>query len=199
MRRSIYLVRSAPAKSVPFLQTGTDKLTEKAVRDTTSTSKPRTAEHLPDFLERFAGSKRKKKLGQANPAKGSPHTLVIAGAGLRAADLVRALQKYRTKDALVAKLFAKHIKLKESIETVKKARISIGVGTPQRIIDLLEDGALKAEGLERIVVDASHIDVKKRGMLDMKETLVPLVELLTRKEFRERYESGEKGLEVLFF
>lgn len=82
---------------------------------------------------------------------------------------------------------------------VKKARISIGVGTPQRIVDLLESGALKPEGLERIVVDASHIDVKKRGMLDMKETLVPLVELLTRKEFRERYASGEKGLEVLFF
>ena len=36
------------------------------------------------------------------------------------------------------------------------------------------------------VIDASHIDVKKRGMLDMKETLVPLVELLTRKELRER-------------
>lgn len=49
------------------------------------------------------------------------------------------------------------------------------------------------------MVDASHIDVKKRGMLDMKETLNPLVDLLTRKEFKERYEGGEKGLEVLFF
>lgn len=99
----------------------------------------------------------------------------------------------------MAKLFAKHIKLKESIETVKKARISIGVGTPQRIIDLLEAGALKSDGVERIVVDASYIDVKKRGMLDMKETLVPLVELLMRKEFKDRYESENKGLELLFF
>ena len=99
----------------------------------------------------------------------------------------------------MAKLFAKHIKLKESIETVKKARISIGVGTPQRIIDLIESGALKVGQLERIVVDASHIDVKKRGMLDMKETLVPLVELLARGEFRERYESEQKALKVLFF
>lgn len=86
---------------------------------------------------------------------------------------------------------------------MKKSRISIGVGTPQRIIDLLEDRALKTEGVERIVVDASHIDVKKRGMLDMKETLVPLVELLMRREFRERYggEGGEKagGLEVMFY
>ena len=48
-------------------------------------------------------------------------------------------------------------------------------------------------------MDASHIDVKKRGMPDMKETLVPLVELLARGEFRERFGGGEKGVEVLFF
>lgn len=38
------------------------------------------------------------------------------------------------------KLFAKHIKMEEAIESVKKSRINIGVGTPQRIIDLLNDG-----------------------------------------------------------
>ena len=42
----------------------------------------------------------------------------------------------------MAKLFAKHIKLKEAIETVKKTRINIGVGTPQRIFDLLENGSV---------------------------------------------------------
>ena len=47
---------------------------------------------------------------------------------------------YQTKECMVAKLFAKHIKLTEAIETVSKSRIGIGVGTPQRIIDLLEDG-----------------------------------------------------------
>lgn len=72
--------------------------------------------------------------------QGHPHTLVVAGAGLRAADLTRALRKFQTKDALVAKLFAKHIKLKEAVEMVKNSRINIGVGTPQRITDLLDDG-----------------------------------------------------------
>ena len=42
----------------------------------------------------------------------------------------------------MAKLFAKHIKLKEAIETTKKTRMGIGVGTPQRLIDLLENGKL---------------------------------------------------------
>jgi protein CMS1 len=36
--------------------------------------------------------------------------------------------------------------------------------------------------LERVVVDASHIDQKKRGIMDMKETQVPLVQLLARKD-----------------
>lgn len=53
--------------------------------------------------------------------------------------------------------------------------------------------------MERIVVDASHIDQKKRGLLDMKETQVPLVDLLTRPEFKDRYSGGENRVELLFF
>ena len=117
--------------------------TEKAITNTTSWEKPRTSENLADFLEQFAGSRRKKKgqkLENAAAEMGSPHTIVVAGAGLRAADLTRALRKFQTKQALVAKLFAKHIKLKDAIDTVKKTRMNIGIGTPQRLIDLLNDG-----------------------------------------------------------
>ena len=111
--------------------------------DTTAFSQDRVTDKLPDFLEQFAGSRRKKKgkkLSDSPQEKGSPHTLVVAGAGLRAADLTRALRKFQTKESMVAKLFAKHIKLKEAIDTVKKTRMGVGVGTPQRIIDLLDDG-----------------------------------------------------------
>ena len=34
----------------------------------------------------------------------------------------RALREFQTKDAMVAKLFAKHIKLDEAIKTVQKSR-----------------------------------------------------------------------------
>jgi protein CMS1 len=50
--------------------------------------------------------------------------------------------------------------------------------------------------LERIVVDASNIDQKKRGIMDMKETQVPLVQLLARKDINEA--AGSK-VELLFF
>ena len=40
-------------------------------------------------------------------------------------------------------------------------------------------GTLKTEKLERIVIDGSHIDQKKRGIFDMKEVYAPLLKLLT--------------------
>ena len=184
-------------------------LPASAITDTTSFTDSRTTDQFPKFLETFADStgtstktatkKKKQKLSQAATEKGSPHTLVIAGAGLRAADLTRTLRPYQTKESQVAKLFAKHIKLKEAVEMCKKTRMGIGVGTPQRLIDLLEDGALSVENLERVVVDASHIDVKKRGILDMRETQGPLMKVLCREEFREKFGKEEGGVELLFF
>jgi protein CMS1 len=60
-------------------------------------------------------------------------------------------------------------------------------------------GALQIDRLERIVVDASHIDQKKRGILDMKETQVPLVVWLGQQEFRERYAAKSGGIQLLFY
>ncbi|KAK5017089.1 Protein cms1 [Cryomyces antarcticus] len=192
---------------------------ERAILDTSSWKRQRDLENLPDFLEYSAGSKKKaSKLNKAAEEKGSPHTIVVAGAGLRAADLTRALRKFQTKDAMVAKLFAKHIKLHEATEFCKNTRqvfrvpqrssqlantpcrrMSIGIGTPQRLIDLLNNGSLSTAHLERIVIDASHIDRKKRGVLDMKDTQVPLVQLLTRDVLKGRYGASEKKIDLVFY
>lgn len=57
------------------------------IRDSTSWKEPRSTENLPAFLEAFAGEN--EKLDQAPKKCGAPHTIIVAGAGLRAADLVR--------------------------------------------------------------------------------------------------------------
>lgn len=78
-----------------------------AIRDTTSFAETRVKEKLPEFLEsRVAGESEieQKRLGSAPKDKGAPHTIVVAGAGLRAADLVRAARKFQKKDNVVAKL-----------------------------------------------------------------------------------------------
>jgi protein CMS1 len=53
--------------------------------------------------------------------------------------------------------------------------------------------------LERLVIDASHIDQKKRGVLDMKDITMPLSRWLAKKEFKERYAATEKPLQLLFY
>lgn len=91
-----------------------------SIKDSTSWEKPRSLENLPGFLEAFAGES--EKLDEAPKKVGSPHTLIVAGAGLRAADLVRyersepsptlrransvnrAVRKFQKKGNTVAKL-----------------------------------------------------------------------------------------------
>lgn len=70
-------------------------------------------------------------------------------------------------------------------------------------------GALAVDKLESIVIDASHIDQKKRGIMDMKDTMMPLARFLARKEFKSRFADVElstekkikkqKPLAVLFY
>jgi protein CMS1 len=109
------------------------------------------------------------------------------------------------------------MKLEEQVKFLQSHRTVIGVGTPGRLSDLIEDGklcdcaaydvifltmrigALSGESLVRIVVDASHVDQKRRGILDMKDTMMPLAKLLARKEFKERYSSEDRPLVLLFY
>lgn len=60
-------------------------------------------------------------------------------------------------------------------------------------------GALSVDNLKRIVIDASHIDQKKRGVMDMKETMIPLAKWLARKEFKERYTDSDKQVDLMFY
>jgi protein CMS1 len=50
-----------------------------------------------------------------------------------------------------------------------------------------------------VVVDASHIDQKKRGVLDMKETMMPLAKLLTSKHLIDRYGDEKKPVDLIFY
>lgn len=108
------------------------------IQDTTSWDKPRTLDNLPGYLEKFAGNST--KLWSASKKNGAPHTIVVTAAGLRAAEIARIMRKFQTKDATVAKLFAKHIKLQDSVKFLKSTRTGIAVGTPTRLKDLMDDG-----------------------------------------------------------
>ncbi|KAJ0422117.1 U3-containing 90S pre-ribosomal complex subunit-domain containing protein [Aspergillus carlsbadensis] len=170
---------------------------DSAFLDTSSFDFPRTLEKLPDFLKAF--SPKGSNLSDSSEQKGTPHTLVVSPAGLRAADVVRALRTFSTKESPIGKLFAKHIKLEEAKQFLERARVGIGAGTPSRISDLINSGSLKLNELKRIVIDGSYVDQKQRGIFDMKETHLPLLQLLTRSEFCDRYGAKDKKIEILVF
>ncbi|QSS58970.1 hypothetical protein I7I51_08400 [Histoplasma capsulatum] len=173
---------------------------EQAFLDTTSWKSPRVLENLPAFLKVYSRKKGSPdSLSTAPKENGSPHTIVITLAGLRAADITRALRQFQNQDCAVAKLFAKHIKLAEAKEFVKKTRVGIGIGTPVRLNDLATSGELRLKQLQRIVIDGSYVDQKKRGIFDMKDLHLPLLQFLNRADLRHRYTSCENHVEILIF
>lgn len=122
-----------------------DGAIDRAIKDTTTWRQTRSTPDLPAFIELYAAPRRKKKKGpkcsDAAEEKGAPHTIVVAGSGQRAADLTRVLRYFeKSKDVHVAKLFAKHIKLQEQVDFLARMRTGVAAGTPQRIIDLIENG-----------------------------------------------------------
>jgi len=60
-------------------------------------------------------------------------------------------------------------------------------------------GALSATKLERVLVDATHIDQKKRGIFDMRETQEPLILLLNRPELKSRFGSSSGTIQLMLY
>lgn len=60
-------------------------------------------------------------------------------------------------------------------------------------------GALSLDKLERLVIDCSHVDLKGRSIFDMRETQLPLVQVLTRDELKSRYRSSGDKVDLLCF
>ncbi|KAF3915741.1 hypothetical protein AA313_de0210198 [Arthrobotrys entomopaga] len=172
--------------------------------DTTESTSERSLANLCEYMEKYCTKKGQSSISHlksAPKAQGSPHTIFVSPAALRAADVVRILRKYQTTDSSIAKFFAKHVKLSEAVESAKKTRIGIAVGTPARLVDLIKEGALQIKYVQRVVLDVSYTDAKKRCLWDIKEIQDKLVELLAIDGLRKRLEGGgdDDSRGVLFY
>ena len=114
-------------------------LPSTAFLNTSAFDASRKQSTLPEYIKKFTLG-GEDELKDTTGATSSPHTLVIASSGIRAADLTRfgelktcvfpialtsisrSLRVYQSDEAAVAKLFAKHIKLADSMDYVKKTR-----------------------------------------------------------------------------
>ncbi|KAK7756653.1 Protein cms1 [Diatrype stigma] len=83
----LYISRTSPLSLLSFFGIPNSHSLANSIRDSTSFQEIRTLEKLPQFLE--SCSEKSESLGEAPKQNGSPHTIIVTGAGLRAADLVR--------------------------------------------------------------------------------------------------------------
>ncbi|KAI8973623.1 U3-containing 90S pre-ribosomal complex subunit-domain containing protein [Mycotypha africana] len=135
-------------------------------------------EHVLDALSNYIkfGVAGHKKLGKKPTVKASPVALVITHSAVRAVDLVRALKDF-SSTAKVAKLFAKHFKIEEQIDFLGREAIHIGVGTPNRLLTLVEQGYLKLDALELVVIDTER-NAKRFNIFDLQEVRTDLFNFL---------------------
>ena len=110
------------------------------------------------------------------PKISRPYVLVIAPSGIRAAELARQLHSFGPQ-CIVAKLFAKHLKIEDQIKFLQEKRVRIAVGTPDRIQKLIENGALSLQNVELVVLDTT-VDAKQRTIYEIPEVLESWTRLL---------------------
>ena len=105
---------------------------------------------------------------------GSPRVLILCAGAKRATDLIKALRPLRVR---VGKLFSKHIKLSEHVSLLRETEIPVAVGTPNRVLKLLSNGALSLSRVSVLLIDTFR-NQKQMTVLDIKDTKQDLLSLL---------------------
>ncbi|KAJ3005889.1 hypothetical protein HKX48_000416 [Thoreauomyces humboldtii] len=139
-----------------------------------ATTDARFAEFIRDFL--FASRAKALFSAKSKHEPGSPKVIVLSGSAIRAVDVARLM--HAVGERKVAKLFAKHMKVKEQAESLAKESFPLAVGTPNRVLKLIQDGALKLDALEFVVADATYKDKKQRSLFDIQDVTPDLLKLL---------------------
>ncbi|KAJ3040621.1 cms1 ribosomal small subunit [Rhizophlyctis rosea] len=140
-------------------------------------TEPHDDDNLTSFVKTLLPNYEKEL---TNPSKrahnGSPRVIIITSSAIRAVNLIRAVKTL----GKCAKLFAKHLKVSEQIAQLKAEKTPIAVGTPNRILKLLQDGegALDLTKLAYVILDGSHRDSKERTLFTIPEIKTDLVLLL---------------------
>ncbi|SNX86035.1 uncharacterized protein MEPE_04744 [Melanopsichium pennsylvanicum] len=130
-----------------------------------------------DSDDRSAGSSSKRhKLGngRAHP----DNEKKSAAGGKKGATVTSKDDRERLGGFSVAKLFARHFKLKEHEAWLKEHTTPLAVGTPQRVAALISSESLHLDSLQAIVIDQTWVDAKQRSVFDSFETRDELMRLL---------------------
>ncbi|KAG1473519.1 hypothetical protein G6F56_000909 [Rhizopus delemar] len=134
-------------------------------------------EHILDALPNYVkfGVAGHKKLLKKPTVSASPVALVVTHSAIRAVDLARGLKSFES--AKIAKLFAKHFKIEEQVNFLEREPIHIGVGTPNRLQVLVDQGHLNLDHLELVIIDTEK-NAKKFNIFDIQDVRADLFNFL---------------------
>ena len=98
----------------------------------------------------------KKLMKKAKKHKSlSPLVVIVCISARRCVSVLKGLAPLKIR---CGKLFAKHMNPKQQAEMLEKESYSIVVGTPNRLLKLCDDGALKVTDTEIVVFDGAEIN-----------------------------------------
>jgi protein CMS1 len=121
------------------------------------------------------GPSWKAMLNKPMEERGCPLVLVLCSGAKRAAEVINSLSQ--RVHCRISKLFAKHFKVTEQVETLAKHHYPIAVGTPNRVHTLLELGALCLRSTLVVLVDLKE-DAKQFSTLTLDGVREDLYKLL---------------------
>lgn len=129
---------------------------------------PRGIEHwVTTDLESFLKSVDQEEILSGGNEDSDAFILILCRSAIRAIDLIKNMGSI-LKKIKVTKLFAKHKKMSEQSELLKKEKPRIAVGTPGRVLRLVEEGILDVGNVKYLIFDMER-DSKTYHVLDNKE------------------------------
>lgn len=94
----------------------------------------------------------RRETAQESDEKGCPLVVIVCSGAIRCTEVIQNVSK--TLKCKIAKLFAKHFKVTEQVEALQK-HFPVAVGTPNRLLKLIELGALSLSRCRLLVIDTA--------------------------------------------
>jgi hypothetical protein len=140
--------------------------------DESSTTKSAKNKKICPFVRALSANLpgyKKLLLNKAVPKEdnGCPILLIVCSSAIRATQIIKSMCAKLIK-CKIAKLFAKHFKVDEQMEMLRKDYYPVALGTPNRLNKLIEVGALSLRRTALVLLDVTP-DSKQFTVLTLNE------------------------------
>eukprot|EP00522_Entomoneis_paludosa_P015437 CAMPEP_0172444102 /NCGR_PEP_ID=MMETSP1065-20121228/4214_1 /TAXON_ID=265537 /ORGANISM="Amphiprora paludosa, Strain CCMP125" /LENGTH=291 /DNA_ID=CAMNT_0013194521 /DNA_START=94 /DNA_END=969 /DNA_ORIENTATION=+ len=132
------------------------------------------------FLDRLLSvmsKKRLKKQARNSTQQGHPSIVIICQSARRA---VALLQECAPLGVKAAKLFPKQATVAQQATELQSTSVGLAVGTPHRLLALLDTGALQLSAAQLIVLDAAPCPPKHYTVCTLPDTAPDCMQLLAQ-------------------